>query len=943
MQETGQAKESQLLDREDELAAVRAALARAGAGLGSVLVLEGAAGSGKSALLETVRTMARSTGSLVLSARGGELERDYPFGIVRQLYEPVLAAAGKDRRAQLLAGAAAPAAWALGLSDGGTGVYAAGFAAMNAIYWVTAELAAEESLVLIVDDAHWADSSSLRAIDYLARRVTELPVTLLIALRSEEPGAPAHLLDQLRAAPDTVQLSLRPLRPASVAEIVQHRIGDADAEICAAAHEVTAGNPFYLQELLRALRATDAVPDADAVLKASVPSLGDRVMRRVAQVAARAPALARSMAVLGDGARLWTAAALASVPEEEAVQIAHRLRRIEVLAGEDPIAFVHPLVRRSVYDAMPERERQAAHRDAARLLKESGAPAEAIAAQVRMLLPSGDSTSATLLAAAAERALDRAAPDEAVDWFERALAESAPEPPRVHLLARLGTAMVVQRDPAALGRLREAYELAREPGLRGGLAATLVELLTHAGMWDDAIAVIESIESELGDAEPEIQSEVAALRAGITLFDPARIAEFDVRRDSYEKLAEGPFWASHAIAALLGVEAAHRGRPQAAVAFVERAMADGRLIGERGAGAWTAPHVVGALIEAEEYERAVAAIDLVDEAARASGATIGLLTTIGSRGWVNARRGDLAAAEADLITALAFAEQSGMLMAITTAAFCLSDVLFERDGLSRIEDLLEHVQLGPDFLNTVSGAMLLEVRGGLRLLSRNRAGGIDDLRAAGRTISTLRFGPAFSTWRSSLALALPTADRVEARALAEEELALARATGLARPLGIALRTLGILTDTQAGFELLRESTDVLARSEARLEHARSLVELGSALRRANRRTDARSHLARGLELAHTCGADHLAQHARQELMAAGGRRSRIATTGRESLTASELRVVRLAAAGATNTEVAQELYVSIKTVETHLTRAYVKLGLSGLGSRGRLTQVLGEA
>jgi DNA-binding CsgD family transcriptional regulator len=763
-----------------------------------------------------------------------------------------------------------------------------------------------------------------------------------VALRSEEPGASIDLLDELRTAAEAVRLSLGPLRPASVTRIVRERVADASDEVCAAAHAVTAGNPFYLHELLRVLRAGDAVPDADALLRVSVPSLGDRVIRRAGQVAEDAPALAQSMAVLGDGARLATAASLASVPEQEAIRIAHRLRRIEVLAVEDPIAFVHPLVRRSVYDAMPEPERQSAHRQAARLLEQADAPADAVAAQLQTLKPSGDSAVATMLLAAAERALDHATPDEAVDWLERALAEGSPEPPRAHLLARLGAAMTVQRNPAAIDRLREAYELARDPTMRANLAATLAEVLSHAGQWNDAIAVIESIEGELDGVEPEIQTELAVLRAAVTLFDPARIGEFDARRDTWVKLARGEYWASHAIAALLAVEAVRRGRPREAIAFADRALENGRLVSERGAGAWTTPQVIGALIEAEDVDRAMTAMDVVDAAARASGAVLGQFTATAFRGWANARRGELAAAEADLLAVLAFAEQTGLLMGITTVAHCLSDVLLERENLSQVEELLEQVQLGPDFLNTVSGAMLLEVRGRLRLLRRDRAEGIEDLRAAGRTISALRFGPAFSTWRSSLALALPAADRVEALALAEEELELARSTGLTRPVGIALRTLGILSDPPAGIELLQQSVDILEGSPARLDHARSLVELGSALRRANRRVDARSLLVRGLELAHACGAHRLTQRARQELHAAGGRRSRIATSGRESLTASELRVVRLAAAGATNTQIAQELYVSLKTVETHLSHAYVKLGLAGLGSRGRLAHVLEE-
>ena len=470
----------------------------------------------------------------------------------------------------------------------------------------------------------------------------------------------------------------------------------------------------------------------------------------------------------------------------------------------------------------------------------------------------------------------------------------------------------------------------------------LAELLVHAGQWAPALDVIEAVECELDAVEPEIQTEIAALRAAITLFDPAHIDEFDARRASYEQQASGDHWASHALAALLAVEAGHRGRPQEAVAFAERALASGRLLGERGAGAWAPAQVIGALIEAEELERAEIGLELLGAAARASGATLGLYTTAAYRGWINARRGDLAAAEADLTTTMGFAEQTGMMMGITTVAFCLADVLLERQGVTEVAGLVEQVELGPDFLGTVSGAMLLEVRGRLRVLRRDASRGIDDLRAAGRAISAMRFGPLFSSWRSSLALSLPVADRAEARALAGDELDLARPTGLARPVGVALRAVGMLAESRDEIEFLRESVDVLAGSPARLEHARSLVELGGALRRANRRADARPVLERGLELAHECGAERLRARASEELRAAGGRRSRIATSGRDSLTASERRVGKLAATGATNTEIAQELYIGIKTVETHLARAYVKLGLAGSGSRGRLAKLLGD-
>jgi DNA-binding NarL/FixJ family response regulator len=141
---------------------------------------------------------------------------------------------------------------------------------------------------------------------------------------------------------------------------------------------------------------------------------------------------------------------------------------------------------------------------------------------------------------------------------------------------------------------------------------------------------------------------------------------------------------------------------------------------------------------------------------------------------------------------------------------------------------------------------------------------------------------------------------------------------------------------------LEESVAVLERSEAVLEHARSRAALGAALRRGRRRAEARPHLTVALDLADRCGADRLVERVRDELLAAGGRPRRTARVGVDALTASELRVARLAAAGRTNVAIAQELYVSVKTVETHLSHAYAKLDLAGQGARGRLAAVLSE-
>jgi DNA-binding CsgD family transcriptional regulator len=199
--------------------------------------------------------------------------------------------------------------------------------------------------------------------------------------------------------------------------------------------------------------------------------------------------------------------------------------------------------------------------------------------------------------------------------------------------------------------------------------------------------------------------------------------------------------------------------------------------------------------------------------------------------------------------------------------------------------------------------------------------------------------PAVVAWRSHRALALLALDRRdEALELAREEVELARPWGSPRPIGVALRTLGLAQGGTEGIETLRESLAVLEGSSAKLERARTLVELGAALRRANQRADARELLKEGLDIAVRSGAQPLIDRAEEELAATGARPRRLLLSGVESLTASERRVARFAADGLSNKDIAQALFVTTKTVEVHLSNVYRKLGI---GSRSELPQALG--
>jgi DNA-binding CsgD family transcriptional regulator len=231
----------------------------------------------------------------------------------------------------------------------------------------------------------------------------------------------------------------------------------------------------------------------------------------------------------------------------------------------------------------------------------------------------------------------------------------------------------------------------------------------------------------------------------------------------------------------------------------------------------------------------------------------------------------------------------------------------------------------------------MEARGLLHLARGRKQEGLADLAEFGRRDELWgAANPLASRWRSRGALALlAIGERDDARHLAAEDLERARRWGAASGVGLALRATAM---AEGGPELvprLREAVDLLATSPARLEQARALTDLGATLRRGNRRAEARTALEQGLEVAERCGARSLADRARIELRAAGGWSSDPDARGAGQLTASERRVAELAAEGKSNPEIAQTLFVTRKTVETHLGRIYRKLDIPGRGELGR--------
>jgi DNA-binding CsgD family transcriptional regulator len=935
----GDAESAPLLEREHELGTLTARVDATRRGEGALAVIAGAAGTGKSTLLARAMRHARQSGLTVCRARGSELEQELPFGLMRQLLEPFVAAAPPEHQAQLFADAVAGARRLVLESPSTAGGGGDDFANLHALFWLVARIAAKTPVLLAVDDLHWADAPSVRALNYLAGRIAELPVLIVVALRPSEASGVEDLIRPLHSSPDAQRLELSGLGAESVAWLVRSSFPDAGDALCAAFGEASGGNPFYLRELLRTLTGGGTQPEVAEVRAAALIGVGDHVLARLRSLRPGAPEMAMAMAVMGASGRLDHAAAVAGLTLGAAAEAALAMRRVEILAEEDPFRWIHPLVRRSLYDGLSVTRRDALHARAAEVLADAGAPPGVVAAHLAAQRPSGSPVVVTGLLAAVDEALSRNAPDVAVDLLGRALAEDAGQ--RFTLLLQLGAIEVSRRSPAAIEVLREAYELADDPRERALVALRLGEILTHVGYYQEAVSMISDGIAELDGSDPDLALEMEAARAVSFAFDPTLAPQLWKDRARLLVLIERDAWPARALSALLALTYAFRGeRLDEILALCEQALRGGRLLAERGAGAWAPAHVMGALTTVEAYDRALALADVVEAAARSQGAVSNVLLAEGIRGDVAVRLGDLAGAE-EILRPLAETSQSiGWLLGLITALWWMGDVILERVANDDLADLLDSFEVPPGFEAVAPGAWALLVRGRVRALRGRWGEAVEDLRAAGAVFDGLGFGVMHDPWRSDLALVLPSSEREEAQALVSEELRQAETTGFARPHAVALRASGLLTGGDVGIELLEQSAKLLAASPARYQYARAQVDLGAALRRSGRVTDAREPLRTGMELSFACGAERLLTRARDELLAAGARPRRIVRSGFGALTGSERRIVRLAMEGRSNPEIAQALFVSVKTIETHLSNAYAKLDLSGAGARLRLAALV---
>ena len=513
-------------------------------------------------------------------------------------------------------------------------------------------------------------------------------------------------------------------------------------------------------------------------------------------------------------------------------------------------------------------------------------------------------------------------PELAAAYLRRALLE--PPADRAALLLELGRAEHAAGAPEGPQRLQEAWRAAGAPAT----ALELVSMLGERAQWSEAVAIGRDALDAMrgGDDVPatrEVALHLAALLGDCVRMDPSIEGDEPAQLQRLAATVAGDTPGErHVLAAAAVIKPVDTAEEHARAAeLAQHTHADLDRFADTG--------IVSSFIRAGRLDQAQEAAQRALDAARRGGFIQRHASMLSMRGWIWLERGALAEARDDLEGVLALAPDVALLPAVTMASAALLAVtLAEQGELAHADAMLERHDLAGELPEHQVMNLLLHFRSRVRALQGRADEAREDAFAVGRRYARLDIVRAVPPWRSQAAVL--TGDE----ALAREELELAERWGTPLARGLALRGLGLVTGDE---HALRDAVAELEASPNRLELARAQVELGAALRRAGRRAAARDPLRDGMDGAYACGAKPLAERARTELLATGARPRRLALQGSDALTPSERRVASLATDGLTNRQIAQALFVTTATVETHLRHAFRKLDV---GSRGELAAAL---
>jgi DNA-binding CsgD family transcriptional regulator len=929
---------SRLLEREEHLAALQNLWSDDSSARPAGIVIVGGWGSGKSALLETACARASAAGVRVARARGRNGELRHRFAVAEEAIE-ALGCQGFnsfDQRCAALRAMRQPETPPCVVE-----------------LLLDAFINCDQPLLFAVDDADAADAESLTVLNAVVHRLAPGRSHLLVTTNPRPPGRGLRQVDWLAADAGAWLLRIEPLSAEAVDHLTRAFFAEpVHPDFVQEVWEATAGRPLLLVHLLSELDRQHRHPDAAAaptVLNTPVTEIASDVLMRLPPPPSGARELLQGLAVLGDGADPGVVRSLVGLDALATQQAIDAAMQAEILEPELPLRFTAPIARAAIYHDITPTRRGRLHDGAARLLAAQSYDLHAVCDHLLKTEPSGNPSTAETLERGGRAALAEGQHQRARQCFVRSLAEPPPGERLSDVLLELVSVELELMSPDALGHVVRAARIGTaDPNDLAVVATRVLRTVPGPAVPDgDTRAVLIAVRDRLDPAavRPLLDLSLALCRTGET----GSPEELDALARLAERLGPGePMIAREAMSYVLQ----QRFKTGACGPYDEIAdqlqlrFDPAEMVAGDPFGSEIQLSTAAALLCCGRFD--------VDDTLRVAAAAA-----------AERSRPDT---ERDITSLLALSSlwQGGLDRAITIsrraislggpvdqwgprlARACLVASLLEKGALEEamatdpallVDDGANDHGNGAALVAAVVELFGRETRGRLWLAAGQAHHALEHFSVTGTRAAELGVeNPAVSAWPARVGTAEAAIGCATiARRVVTDHLARARALGVPRTLGSALRTLAGIPGEGAALDLLAEAVQVLDPSPARLEAAKAQLDLGRRLLAVGRETEARSVLRRAAHLASLCGADSLVEKATHELHAAGCRPRRAALTGWAALTPAETRVARLAASGANNAEIARRLYVSEKTVEGHLGRVFRKLGIR---SRLKLPAVL---
>lgn len=739
----------------------------------------------------------------------------------------------------------------------------------------------EWPLVLLVDDAHWADEETLHWLAAFTDRLDDLPVLVVVARRpTGVTGESARHLDAIGSKADRTA-TLRALTPDATAALTRATLGEhADTPFCREVWAVTGGNPYETVELLAKVQDSDLEPvesSATELRGLNQSARGRGLVDRLEGLGVDATRFAWAAAILGTRISLDLAAELAGMPLEDAERCAELLGAARILTGADrangevtdgELEFVHPLIAGAVYRSIPDGLRTAMHGVAASVVTASGLGAAAASRHLLEVHPDDDPELVEQMREAAREHLAVGAPEAARRCLERALLE--PPLPEVHarVLYELGCATLLTSPATTIQHLREALTLhGLDRELRVDAVCRLAQALVHNDQLEEAV---RTIGEEVTRQKPG--PDRMRLQAVHYMWEGLHAGEQDAPGRS-RRLAElvkpltGRDNSERALLILRAFDATTRGEnAEEVVELCDRALVNGRLAPGLGwtDTEWTFELLMMLGVSYTFADRLDRAESLFADARRSyeiagwSGGHLALAHAYG--GYVHRRRGRLKDAEDFLRESLRLVDRVGRRLPMHWSVVCmLIDTLLARGHVDEAEEIAERYAFEPPHPSTNVTPDTHSIRGRLLIATGRLEEGVNELEVAEKMAAS-RGGhnTVMAPWAGELARALAASDPRRAAEITTDLRAQAERFGTDTAIGEALRCAAALETGPRAVALHARAAAYLEASPSSYEHALARVDYGIASRSV-------TELDRGLTLARSCGADGLVTRAREAL------------------------------------------------------------------------------